>query len=58
MTEIKVFKDNEKLDEVYELIVEKMNAICNQYQLNFYELFGILECFRYDLFNQLNEEDL
>jgi len=58
MTEIKIFKENEKLDEAYEVFVGKVNAICKQYQLNYYELFGLLKCFERDLFVQLNQEDL
>jgi len=30
---IKIFKGNEKLDESYQVLCEKLNAICEQYQL-------------------------
>lgn len=56
--EIKVFKKNEKLNEAYDILVEKINNISKQYQLNYFELFGLIECFRCDLIVQsANEED-
>jgi len=56
---IRIFKENEKLDEAYELLLEKINKICEQYQLTYYELFGILECIRIDLYrnNLLGDEE-
>lgn len=48
MTEIKIFKGNEKLDEAYLLLCEKLNAICEQYQLSYYEFFGLIKCFECD----------
>ena len=55
--DIKVFKTNEKLDEAFEILCEKLNAICKQYQLNYYELFGLIECFKCDLIKQEIEEE-
>ena len=58
MPEIKIFKSSEKLDEAFEVLCEKLNAICKQYQLNYYEFFGLIECFRCDLIEQnLREEE-
>ena len=55
---IKVFKDNEKLDEAYDILVEKINSISQQYKLNYFELFGLMECFRCDLIRQnIGEEE-
>ena len=54
---IKIFKGSEKLDEAYGILVEKLNAICKQYQLNYYEIFGLLECFKSDLVKQCIRDD-
>ncbi len=55
--DIKIFKSNEKLDEAFEVLCEKLNAICEQYQLNYYELFGLIECFKCDLIKQSIDRD-
>ena len=52
MGEIKILRKNEKLDEAYEILCEKLNAICEQYQLNYYEFFGLIKCFECDLMKQ------
>lgn len=56
---MKIFKLNEKMDEAYDIMCEKLNAICKQYQLNYYEFFGLIECFKCDLIKQdiMNEEE-
>ena len=54
---MKILKKNEKLDEAFGMLCEKINAICNQYQLNYYELFGLLRCFECDLIKQDIAED-
>jgi len=54
--DIKVFKENEKLDEAYGILADAINKISKDYQLNYYELFGLLECFHCDLIKQ-NIED-
>ena len=55
--QIKIFKSNEKLDEAFEVLREKLNAICEQYQLSYYEFFGLIECFKCDLIKQDLMED-
>lgn len=55
--EFKIFKENEKLDESFTVIVEKMNAICKQYQLNYYEMFELIECYKVELLKQLDKEE-
>ncbi len=57
MEGIKIFKSSEKLDEAYEILCEKLNSICKQYQLNYYEFFGLIECFKCDLIKQDIEEN-
>jgi len=57
MNEIKIFKSSEKLDEAFEVLCEKLNAICKQYQLNYYEFFGLVECYKCDLIKQDLMED-
>ena len=57
MNQIKIYKSNEKLDEAFEVLREKLNAICEQYQLSYYEFFGLIECFKCDLIKQDIEED-
>ena len=52
MESIKILKSNEKLDEAFEILCEKLNAICKQYQLSYYEFFGLIECFKCDLIKQ------
>jgi len=55
--EIKIYKENEKLDEAYQRLVEKINEISNKYKLSYFELFGIVECYKCDLIKQNIEED-
>ncbi len=56
--EIKVMSKNERLEEAYGILIEKVNAISDQYQLSYFELYGIMEAVKCDLFNQVkNEED-
>ena len=53
--EIKIYKENEKLDEAYDILVEKIEGICEQFQLSFFELYGILEAIKCDLFKQQDD---
>lgn len=55
--DIKIFKSNKKLDEAFKVLCEKLNAICKQYQLNYYEFFGLIRCFECDLIKQDIAED-
>lgn len=57
--QIRIFKQNEKLDEAYEILCEKLNAIGEQYHLNYYEFFGLIRCFECDLMKQdiCNDEE-
>ncbi len=55
--EIIVNKGNERLDEAYGVLLEKVNAISNQFQLSYFELYGILEAVKCDLFTQVHEEE-
>ncbi len=57
MMEIIINKGNERLDEAYEILIEKVNAISNQFQLSYFELYGILEAVKCDLFNQVHQEE-
>ena len=56
---IKVFEKTDKLNEAYEIMCEKLNAISEQFQLTYFEFFGLLECFKCDLIKQdmMEEED-
>ena len=54
--EITIIKENEKLNKAYNLLVNKIDGICEQYQLSFFELYGILEAIKCDLFNQQDKE--
>lgn len=55
--EIKIYKDNEKLNEAYEILVEKIDGICEQFQLSYFELYGILEAVKCDLYTQMSNEE-
>ncbi len=55
--QIKIFKSSEKLDEAFGVLCDKLNAICKQYQLNYYEFFGLIRCFECDLIKQDIERD-
>ncbi len=55
--EIKVMSKNERLDEAYDILIEKVNAISEQFGLNYFELYGIIEAVKCDLFTQVQEED-
>ena len=57
MEQIKIFKGSDKLNEAYEIMCEKLNAISEQYQLTYFEFFGLLECFKCDLIKQDMMED-
>ena len=49
MTDVKVYENTEKMEEAYDKMVEKMNEISGEYQLTFFELFGIIEAYKTDL---------
>lgn len=55
--EITIVKDKRKLDEAYEILIEKVNAISEQFGLSYFELYGILEAVKCDLFKQVHEEN-
>ncbi len=50
--EIKIYKDNEKLKEAYKILVEKIDNISEQFQLTYFELWGIIEAIKVDLMKQ------
>ncbi len=52
MQEIKIYKKDDKLNEAYEIMCEKLDAISKQFQLTYFEFFGLLECFKCDLIKQ------
>lgn len=54
---ITINEGNKRLEEAYTILLEKVNAISNQFQLNYFELYGIIEAVKSDLFNQVNEEE-
>lgn len=41
--------NNEKISEAYEMLVEKINYISKQFELNFFELWGIIEAVKLDI---------
>ncbi len=49
--DIKVFKENEKLDDAYNYLASYIDSLVNQYQLTYFELFGIIEAIKSDLYN-------
>ncbi|KKK75983.1 hypothetical protein LCGC14_2868260 [marine sediment metagenome] len=56
--EIKIYKDNEKLNEAYHILVEKLDNISKQFQLTYFEIWGIIEAIKVDLIEQnLGEKD-
>lgn len=57
MTEIKVFKDNEKMDEAHSKVVNFFDNLVNEYQLTYYEVYGLLEAYKFDLYDSLSWED-
>ncbi len=59
MEQIKIFNGSDKLNEAFEIMCEKLNAISEQFQLTYFEFFGLLECFKCDLIKQdmMEEED-
>lgn len=54
---ITITEDGKKsrLDEAYDIMCEKVDAISKQFGLNYFELYGILEAIKSDLFRQVNE---
>lgn len=59
MDEMKIIinKGNKRLEEAYGVLLEKVNAIANQFQLNYFELYGIIEAVKHDVHMQVDEED-
>ncbi len=57
MVDIKVFSDNNKLEEAYEKLLEALNKVSKEYQLSYFELYGIIEAIKSDLYNQVGEEE-
>ena len=55
--DITVIKGNEKLEQAYDILVEKVNGISEQFQLSYFELYGIIEAVKCDLHQQLTEEE-
>ena len=49
---LKLYKTNDKLNEAYDILLEKINAISKQYKLTYFELFGLLGCLNVDLAKQ------
>ncbi len=52
-----VFEDEsvmaiEKLEEVYNKLTDEVNKLSDSYQLSYFELYGILEAIKCELFNQ------
>ena len=54
---IKVFKDSEKLDEAFDKLTQFIDLLVKEYQLSYYELFGLLECLRCDILKVNMEEE-
>ncbi len=56
---IKVFTASEKLHEAFDKLGQFIDLLVDEYQLNYYELFGLLECLRSDIIkaNMGEEED-
>lgn len=54
---ITITEDGKKsrLDEAYDITVEKIDFISKQFGLNYFELYGILEAIKCDLFRQVNK---
>ncbi len=55
--EITLDGEKSRLDEAYGITIEKIDAISKQFNLNYFELYGILEAIKCDLFNQVNQEE-
>ena len=55
--DIKIYKENEKLQEAYEKIFERIENCIDEYKLSYFELFGILECIRNDISKSNQEEE-
>lgn len=54
--DIKIFKENEKLDEVYKRICDYINKIVKEDQLSYIEIFGVLKCINTDIVKNNIEE--
>lgn len=45
--EIKIYEDNSKrLDEAFSDLIEFLNDLAKKHLLNYYELFGLLDCYK------------
>ena len=55
--EITIDGKKSRLDEAYGIAIEKMDAISKQFDLNYFELYGILEAIKCDLFNKVHDEE-
>lgn len=58
MTDIKVYKNSDKMEEAYQEMVEIMNELSAKYHLTFFEMFGILEAYKVDLYDLENNGEV
>ncbi len=57
MDGIKIYKHNEKLQEAYEVLQEKVGHIIKQFDLSYFELWGIVEAIKLDIAKSNMEEE-
>ena len=57
MEGISVFTTNEKLDLAYDKILDVIDEVIKEYQLSYYEIFGILKSIDTDLIKANMEEE-
>ena len=57
MVDIKIFGNNEKIENAYNELLNYLNQLCEDYQLTYFELWGILKAVDNDYIKSNLEED-
>lgn len=56
--EIKIIiESSKKLNHVYELLDDFVIKLCERFELNYYELFGLLESLKLNYDNELHKDE-
>ncbi len=54
---IKVFTSSEKLNEAFDKLAQFIDLLVEEYQLSYFELFGLLKCLECDISHSNSKEE-
>lgn len=58
MEDVKIYTKNERLNEAYEVLNEKITYLSQQYKLTYFEVLGMLEVLKAELLDEMKEEEV